>query len=160
MMTRDEQVRAALKIVQPKASRRDECVKLIHDTLDFLDIEEASLRDGFNLVSMPTKSKMKALQKALNRVRVTYKVLPWNTQMAFRDLEITVQKWLTTCDQFLNEPSNPKMRSNRQRDAVHEATLFLGNYGWPSVTSRRSKWCLLAAIFYGDKQAKSFALLH
>jgi hypothetical protein len=151
MMTRDEQVRAALKVLAPTSDQREACKERIEDTLNVVGVTN----DGWKeLRTKKTKLKLRPFLAALRRVQAAHNALPPQVKFyAFRDPDFKRQ--IEACDRLLAKPSVPKTPT-KQRLAATEARALLIHYGRPVATTRRGKWCQLAAILYGDQSANFY----
>jgi hypothetical protein len=71
-MTRDQQIKAALALINPED--REKCRVDIVQMLDIID--EVMIEEGTLSNSKETKAKVKALQYAVNKVLAAHKALP------------------------------------------------------------------------------------
>jgi hypothetical protein len=151
-MTRDQQMRAALKVLAAPRDQLGAYKEEIDDALNIVEVEVTN--DGSKeWVTKKTKGKLRSFRAALRRVQAAHNALPAQVKFfAFRDLDF--EKQIAVCDRLLAKPSGqPKRAATKQRLAAREARGLLMRYGHKVSVTRGGKWCELAAILYGDEMA-------
>ena len=158
----------ALAILKP--TDHEKCRADIVATLDIVDSETAVSQNDAFLSSRSGRSKVKALESALKKVRTAYEALPDTGRadsVRARVGDIDLQKHLIACDVILKTPPSSRTsyggklsRANRHRLAATCSHYLLLQYNIPqTVTRKKGAWYRLAAIVYGDPKADLFAYL-
>jgi hypothetical protein len=148
MMTREQQLKAATKLLG-KESRDDvEDVLTIDGFWQVVEIENA--RDE---KSKATRDALKSYLAALRKAELAYNNLPYHYQMIhFRDGNFKAQQALVK--KLLAEPAaNPWRNSDVKKLWAKAALKLIRRYERPESAKRNGYWCTLSAILYGDQSA-------
>jgi hypothetical protein len=147
-MKREEQIKKALKLLNPPLSEREECEERIKDALNIIEVEATGQDSHKDWVSKPTKKKLLSYQIGLERAQAAHDALPRRAKFVFRDIDF--KKHIEACERLRNRPSGqPKRARPKQRLAATEAYSLLRHYDIKATTTRRGKWDSLAAILCG-----------
>lgn len=148
-MTREEQIKEALKVLNPPPSERKECIERLDDILNIIAVETTNKDSHKDWVSKDTKNKLLHYQIALERAQAAYNALPARAKLVYRNIDFKTH--IESCERRINTPSGqPKRTGTKQRFAVVEARGLLSHYGVKATTTRHGKWDALAAILCGD----------
>jgi hypothetical protein len=153
-LTRDQQIRAALKLLPPNYDPY--CEGFIGFILDTIDRATVAGRVG----TKPYKHTVERFRSALTRAE--------NVQSALAELDLAVKAddqsldlkgWQRFCDQRLGMPPHPHSQARREALAVQWAAVLLRQFRQPLNKSRNRTWAQLAAVLYGDPDLDLFHYL-
>lgn len=153
-----KEIRAALKLIKPKASSRDDCIAEIAYSLDLISVELANLSATIINTTKKGKSATSKVAAALRRLQTALNNpdLDLRFELFFPHSEI--DKWLAVCDEIKTTPT----REARSTDPKHllaarEALSLLSGYAPDRdkaiATTRGGRFCKLAAVLAGDPDA-------
>jgi hypothetical protein len=159
LLTRDQQIRKALKLLAPPPSQRAQCRQDIGAMLDRVEYGAVSARSFRVASSKKGKAGVRRYYAALRRLRSAYNALdpavrPWFslTETAYIAGKPTlIDREITTAENFLDRPSPPPRRAaDRNKAAVAAAHALLSWWGRKAVVTRGGKWEQLSKILAGD----------
>lgn len=149
-MTRDQQIRAALTLLAPKAVHRAACRDHIEAALDQIEMQLAGGRQ-------PTKAQRRLVSsylRLLERVDHQRGLLNfhWFVVGAFDDSQKFIAGQIKRAEEFLDVYKRPQHRTaEHQRLAVKQAGQLCGIWGRQRPThTKGGQWHKLAAILLGD----------
>jgi hypothetical protein len=152
LVTRDEQITAALELLAPPPRDRAECLHDINVALDSIDFNAAAARSFKLTRSKAGKKKLGTYRAALRRVQAAYRALdpavrPWLS------LPQGIEREIAIADDLLAQQSRRSGGSDASRNeaAVREAHNLLKWRGYEVACTRGGKWARLAAILAGDQ---------
>jgi hypothetical protein len=158
-MTRDQQIRRALKLLAPPPRRRAEGQHDIEVALDRVEGGAASARCFRVARSKKGKEGVRRYFAALRRLRNAYRALdpaikPWFSLAEFAYVvgqPTVIDREIKIAEAFLARPSPPPHRdASRNKIAVAAACDLLDWWGQRAGVTRRGKWAQLANILTGD----------
>ena len=154
-MTRDQQIRKALKLLAPPAAEREECRHEIRLALDRVENFTASARS-----SRASRSKKKgglpryhaALRRLLNAFDFLDPALkPWFNLAPGFTTRTTIEAEIAKAESILAQPSAPPRRDgSRNKAAVAAAYDLLTWRGHNATVTRGGRWEKLAQILADD----------
>jgi hypothetical protein len=154
-MTREQQIRAALRLLGPLVDHKDDLRSDIEAAL--IGIEMA---DPGRLINKHDKRQLKKIIAALKRARDGADQLPWEMRFILTREPASVAwlgEYIQLAERWLAEPTAPPRRTgHKQRNAVGEASYLLAKYGLPIWATRKGLWHQLSAILFGDLKADLF----
>lgn len=150
-----EPVRRAFALIKPKAEWRDAC----RDDVETALIEIKFIIGQLRATSYPrtklAKLAARRLARTLRRVETVLKDknLDFYIQRFFPRDELL--KWKLRCEELAKTPSGNLIRTKAEakRLAVMEAQSLMWKYGARVAATKGSRFCLLAALLYGDSKA-------
>jgi hypothetical protein len=152
-----KEIRAALKVIKPKASLRDDCIAEIADSLNSIGIELANL--GALTVNMTKKGKAAAskVAAALRRLQTTLNNPDLDMQFEFFP-HSEIDKWLGVCDEIAATPTREARSTDPKHLLAAREALFLLSYYAPDrdkaiATTKGGRFCKLAAVLAGEPDA-------
>jgi hypothetical protein len=147
-MNRERQIRAAVKLL----GRGLEEIELALVAIEYENNQRAL---GKEQQAKKFKRALRTMLSALRRARTARDRLPWDIQ-TFEFVEL--ENYEERCEQLLAAAptAKPKRDEFKKRLAVREAQELLRVHGYKPVTTRKGKWCRLAAILYGNLSANLY----
>ena len=164
-MTRDQQIRKALKLLAPPPGERAECQYDIGLALDRVESGAAAARSFRVAGSKKGKAEVRRYCAALRRLRTAYRSLdpairPWFSlaETAYVAGKPTViDREIARAESFLDRPSPPPRRhASRIKAAVAAAYDLLQWWGHKAAVTRGGKWADLAKILAGERTVDLF----
>jgi hypothetical protein len=159
-MTRDQQVHAALRLLNPDPERRDECERAINEALDWIARQTLVGQIG----SKRHKAALAKFHAALRRTELARNALlgperQW-TEAGHADLPaLPLSPWIEFCEQQLAQPRTRWGRkfANARYYAAWEAKSLLQQWSRRRISQTRGgPWAKLAAILHGQPRADLF----
>ena len=155
-LTRDQQVRKALKVLAPSAAERAECVDEIKSAIE----DEVECSDWPTPNSKKVRQAIKKYLQTLRRAQIAHKELfklDLITGGALAPLPPSIIEEIEFCEEWLKEPTDPPRRTAyKQRAAVKEARTLVLKYckqKKDATQTKGNKWHSLSAILFGDDRA-------
>ena len=154
-MRKDQQVRAACKLLAPSSDQREKCKNEIAAALNRI---EFSTKLGIFNLGLSSK-EIRAVEKLiveLRRAKTAYISLSKHDHIP--DVKIDFDGLIERYKKWLAQQSvAPRHRTSiKQQKSVWEARVLMWQWGHPARTTRNGKWCRLAAILYGDEEIDMF----
>jgi hypothetical protein len=165
-VTREQQIRAALRLLAPEPSHRADCEGFIGYILDIIDRVAVAGLAG----SKKHRIAVERFEAALRRVAGARSALaevdlagrfeekPHLKFFTVSPPELDFEPWLNWCEQRLALLPQPSQLS-REALAVQWAAALLRQFRQPLNKTRRGKWARLAAILAGEPTADLFHYL-
>jgi hypothetical protein len=163
-VTRDQQVREALKLLAPSPRERTEWQHDIELALDRVKRDTAAARSFRVAGSKQGKAGLRRYLAALRRLRQTYYSLdpairPWFSlaETAYVAGKTVIDREIAKAEAFLYRRSPPPRRdASRNRAAVAAAYDLLRWWGHQPAITRGGRWAELAKILAGDRTVDLF----
>ena len=164
-MTRDQQIRKALELLEPPPSQRAECQHDIKITLDRVERGAAAARSFRVAGSKKGKAGVRSYYAALRRVRAAFRAIDPAIRRWFSLAEIAyvagrptvIDREIEIAEVFLARPSQrPRPDASRNKFAVAAAYDLLIWWNQRAVVTRSGKWAKLAKILTGDMTVDLF----
>jgi hypothetical protein len=165
VVTRNQQVRKALKLLAPPPSRLAECHYDIGVALDRVEHSAAAARSFREAGSKKGRAALRRYVAALRRLNQAYVSLdpairPWFSLVERAYIAGTatiIDREIAMAEAFLNRPSLPPRRdASRAKAAVAAAYDLLKWWGHNAAATRGGKWAELAKILAGNSAADLF----
>lgn len=159
-MTRDQQIRKALKLLAPLPRECAECEHEIVLALDRVEHRAEAARSFRVASSKKGKAGLESYYAALRRLRSAYNSLdpaisPWFSlaETVYKPGEATVvDREIAKVKRFLARPSvRPRREASRNKAAVAAAYDLLGWQGRKATVTRSGTWAQLAQILAGTQ---------
>jgi hypothetical protein len=165
VVTRDQLIREALKLLAPRRTQRSECLHDIRLALDRVKCEAAAARSFRAVGSKQGKAGLRRYAAALQRLRQAYYSLdpasrPWFSlaETAYLAGQPTViDREIAKAEALLDRRSPPPRReASRNKAAVAAAYDLLAWWGHKAAVTRGGKWEALAKVLAGDRKVDLF----
>lgn len=153
-MTSEQQIKAALAIIDPAAGKREQCREFIKRGLrEIAAVDVVTYLNRGAFASKKAKSQARALRRTLARAQAGYNALP----EPFRVTGFDLQEQLDVCDVVLTLPSPPReLETVKRRLAACWAQDLLEDYDRKASVTQGGHWPRLAAILCDDNDATNF----
>ncbi len=162
-MRKDQQIRAAYKLLAPPPERSKECQEEIESALNHIKLK--TKLGEYNLgISSKEKVAVKKLISALRRAQATYVSLSEFDHVP--DIKTDFSEQIDECEKWLaHQTAGPKHRTSlKQQYAAREALGLILKFVPQQLDPRTHKikfqrratatrgglWCNLAAVLYGE----------
>ena len=157
MMTRQQQITEALKLLDPPRGKRTDWQSLIEDALDQTD-GIASVTKGKAITTSPRgKEKLQRYVAALRRVRDAHKAIDGFdtlTSLPYGFLvPMVISNDIRAAEALLHQPSQPRARpvNMRARYAAGMAVVYIIYRGCKVTTERNGRCHRLAQVIANTK---------
>lgn len=154
MMTHDQQVRDALKVLVPDKNDRAQCMRDVEHALE--EIYWASLDPRPN--NKDVRKAVRELLAALRNCQMKFNALHRLDEAHAHELmmaPLDFSNHIAAYTEWLAEPTDkPRRRAAKNKCAVKEARVLVLKYckrKQDRSVTRRNAWYKLSAIFAGDK---------
>jgi hypothetical protein len=155
-MTREQQIRAALRLLGPRIDHKDDLRSDIEAALVSIEMADP----GHPLGTKHNKQQLKKISAALQRAQAAADQLPFEMRFILTREPPSVawlEEYIQLAEQWLAEPTAPPGRpGHKQRNTVIEASYLLAKYSLPIWATRKGLWHKLSAILFGDLKADLF----
>lgn len=157
-MTRDQQIRDALKLLAPPPGDRAECLHDVGVALDRVEFGTAAARSFKVASSKRGKVKLRSYLAALRRVKAAAAALDPAIRPWFSLPQAVIDREIATTEAFLARPPRPSGGSDasRKKATVSVAYDLLRWWNHKVVCTRGGEWAELAAILAGDQDLDLF----
>jgi hypothetical protein len=157
-VTREEQTTAALELLAPQPSDRDECLHDVGVALDRVEFGAAVARSFRVAGSKKGRGKLQSYYAALRRVKIAYFALDPMIRRWFSLPQADIDREIVIAADFLAQPSRRSGASDASRNkaAVKAARDLLGWWNHKVTCTRGGEWAQLSAILAGDQDLDLF----
>jgi hypothetical protein len=153
-LSREDQIRKALAILQPPAGQRQLCERQIEKVLDVVEREPKRQQLG----SKKNRDLFRKMEQLLKQVKIMKsKLAPIDPESGWDQLD--VQQWLAVCDTRARLEPQPRRLRLPQCYAAEGAWLLLYLWDGPISRTKGGDWERLTAILYGDPDRNFYGSL-
>jgi hypothetical protein len=162
-MTREEQIRDALKVLKPPSKELDEWKAIVEHAIDVVSARARVTASVKAPVSKLGREQIKRYRASLVKVRAAYEALEPPIRVWFSLAGVgyvaggptVVSREIARSDLFLQQPS-PEGRKDatKQAEAAQQAWLLLMWRGMKTVTTTGGDWDRLSRILNGEKTVR------